>query len=47
MFERVGSSRPVRVDVRIIGATNADLRTLASAGVKETKARAFELLSVV
>ena len=32
VFERVGSSRPVRVDVRIIGATNADLRTLASAG---------------
>jgi psp operon transcriptional activator len=32
VFERVGSSRPVRVDVRIIGATNADLRTLADAG---------------
>ncbi len=32
VFERVGSSRPVRVDVRIIGATNADLRTLANAG---------------
>ena len=32
VFERVGSSRPVRVDVRIIGATNADLRTLAHAG---------------
>ncbi len=32
LFERVGSSRPVRVDVRIIGATNADLRALAEAG---------------
>lgn len=32
VFERVGSSRPVRVDVRIIGATNADLRTLAQTG---------------
>jgi psp operon transcriptional activator len=31
-FERVGSSRPVRVNVRIIGATNADLPALARAG---------------
>jgi psp operon transcriptional activator len=32
LFERVGSSRPVRVDVRIIGATNADLRGMARSG---------------
>jgi len=32
VFERMGSSRPVRVDVRIVGATNADLRTLAGSG---------------
>lgn len=31
-FERVGGSDPVRVDVRIIGATNADLPRLAEAG---------------
>ena len=31
-FERVGSSRPMSVDVRIIGATNADLPALARAG---------------
>jgi psp operon transcriptional activator len=31
-FERVGSSSPVSVDVRIIGATNADLPALARAG---------------
>ena len=31
-FERVGGSHPVRVDVRIIGATNADLPGLASEG---------------
>ncbi len=31
-FERVGSSRPTSVDVRIIGATNADLPGLARAG---------------
>lgn len=31
-FERVGSSDPVEVDVRIIGATNADLPALAAAG---------------
>ena len=32
VFERVGSTRPVEVDVRIIGATNADLKALATAG---------------
>ncbi len=31
-FERVGSSRPVQVDTRIIGATNADLPALARQG---------------
>ena len=31
-FERVGSSKPTRVDVRIIGATNADLPALAREG---------------
>jgi psp operon transcriptional activator len=31
-FERVGGSHPVRVDVRIIGATNADLPKLAAEG---------------
>ncbi len=31
-FERVGSSAPISVDVRIIGATNADLRHLAKEG---------------
>lgn len=31
-FERVGGSHPVRVDVRIIGATNADLPALAREG---------------
>lgn len=31
-FERVGGSQPVRVDVRIIGATNADLPALAEEG---------------
>jgi psp operon transcriptional activator len=31
-FERVGSSDPIRVDVRIVGATNADLRALAAQG---------------
>jgi len=31
-FERVGGSHPVRVDVRIIGATNADLPKLAEEG---------------
>ena len=31
-FERVGSSQPIGSDVRIIGATNADLRALAARG---------------
>ena len=31
-FERVGSSHPIRVDVRILGATNADLPTLVEEG---------------
>jgi len=32
IFERVGGSSPVEVDVRIIGATNTDLPDLAKAG---------------
>lgn len=32
MFERVGGSEQVRVDVRIVAATNADLRRLADQG---------------
>lgn len=31
-LERVGSSRPIEVDVRIVGATNVDLKALANAG---------------
>ncbi|MBU2517244.1 MAG: phage shock protein operon transcriptional activator [Proteobacteria bacterium] len=31
-FERVGGSRPVEVDVRIVGATNADLPAMAREG---------------
>ncbi len=31
-FERVGGSAPVEVDVRIIGATNADLEAMAARG---------------
>ncbi len=31
-FERVGSSSPIQVDVRIVGATNADLQALADRG---------------
>lgn len=31
-FERVGSSEPVEVDVRIVGATNADLPKMAKQG---------------
>ncbi len=32
VFERVGGSRPVRVDARIVAASNADLPALARAG---------------
>jgi psp operon transcriptional activator len=32
IFERVGSTEPIQVDVRIIGATNADLTQLVAAG---------------
>ena len=32
VFERVGGSEPVRVNVRIVGATNADLPALAEEG---------------
>ncbi|MCC6485862.1 MAG: phage shock protein operon transcriptional activator [Candidatus Hydrogenedentes bacterium] len=32
-FERVGSSRPIQVDARIIGATNRDLAELAEQGL--------------
>jgi len=31
-FERVGSSQPVEVDVRIVGATNADLLAMSERG---------------
>ena len=31
-FERVGGTRTIKVDVRIIAATNADLREMADAG---------------
>ncbi len=31
-FERVGASQPINVDVRIVGATNADLRAKAACG---------------
>ena len=31
-FERVGSSHPIEVDVRIVGATNADLVELTAKG---------------
>lgn len=31
-FERVGSTRPIEVNVRIVGATNADLPAMARAG---------------
>ena len=32
VFERVGGTRPVEVDVRIVGATNADLPAMAADG---------------
>jgi psp operon transcriptional activator len=32
IFERVGSAAPIEVDVRIIGATNVDLRTMVKEG---------------
>ena len=32
MFERLGGTAPLRVDVRVIGATNADLPRLAEEG---------------
>jgi psp operon transcriptional activator len=32
VFERVGSTQPVEVDVRLIGATNADLQAMAADG---------------
>lgn len=32
-FERVGSSKPIEVDVRIVGATNANLQKLADEGL--------------
>lgn len=32
IFERVGSSKPIEVDVRIVGATNADLQRKADDG---------------
>lgn len=32
VFERVGSSTPIRVEVRMVGATNADLPSLVSLG---------------
>lgn len=31
-FERVGSSKPIQVDVRIVGASNADLRAMSDQG---------------
>jgi psp operon transcriptional activator len=48
-FERVGSSRPTRVDVRIIAATNADLPAMArDGGFKEDllDRLSFEVLHV-
>lgn len=49
VFTRVGGSEPVRVDVRIIGATNADLPSLARDGrfMRDLLDRlAFEVLYV-
>ncbi len=31
-FERVGSSKPIEVNARIVGATNSDLRAMAASG---------------
>ncbi len=43
IFERVGSSHPIQVDVRIVGATNADLVELCRRG--EFKADLLDRLS--
>ena len=41
-FERVGGRKTLRVDVRLVGATNADLPAMADAGLFRF-ARPFEL----
>ena len=49
VFERVGASSPTSVDVRIVGATNADLPALAAAGRFQQDLLdrlAFEVLAV-